>query len=288
MKPVRKNFHAQPDFPYALTFRDTKSPQRELPDHLHDWYELVYVHSGKGSFFIDRTIYEMREGMLFIIPGNTIHRALPDKDEPVTSTAIFFSPLLVEQPSYGESFSYLQCFEQSRKNRNYKLECSRSLRTLLETCINNIEEEHRREKIGSRHAILLITQQLLLTITRESVGETKHKGHGALIGPIWMRDSLVYIDLHFTEDIGLRKLCILASVSPAHFSRVFKQFTGMNVTAFIIMKRMIRAKELLLEKDDNIATIASSCGFETLPHFHRIFKKIVGVTPSAFRKRQDH
>ncbi|WP_308636003.1 AraC family transcriptional regulator [Paenibacillus silvisoli] len=285
MKPVR--IDAQPEFPFALTYRDTKPPQRELPDHLHDWYELVYVHSGKGSFFIDRTIYDMRAGDLFILPGSTIHRAFPDKDEPVTSTALFLSPILVEQPSLGEAFSYLQCFEQSRASRSFKLECPPELQSRIELCLDEMETELRLGRIGYRHAVVLLTEQLLLAVNREKSGELRPKSLSSFSGPAWMRDILLYIDHRFTEDIGLGSLCARAAVSPAHFSRVFKQLTGMNVTGFIAAKRIIRAKELLLETDDSIATIAAACGFESMPHFHRVFKGIVGLTPAAFRQQAE-
>ncbi|NBD28045.1 helix-turn-helix domain-containing protein [Paenibacillus glycinis] len=285
MRPVRKNFESLPDFPFSLAFRDTKTPQNELPDHLHDWYELVYVHSGKGSFFIDRTIYEMRKGDLFIIPGNTIHRAFPDKEEPVTSTALFLSPLFVEQPLFGEAFAYLQCFDQSRKNRMFKMACSVELQMRIESLLNHIEAELRMQKLGYRHAVLLNTQQLLLEINRDRHDGQQQKSHAAFKGPNWVRDILLFIDKHFTEDIGLSSLCLIASVSPAHFSRVFKQLTGMNVTKFINVKRIVHAKELLLETEENVGTISAACGFESLPHFHQVFKKIAGVTPNQFRKQ---
>ncbi|MBM7564007.1 AraC family transcriptional regulator [Paenibacillus sacheonensis] len=283
MKPVRKQFDAHPDFPFDLTYRDTKTPQLELPDHMHEWYELVYVHRGKGAFFIDRTIEDMREGDLFIIPGSTIHRAFPDKDDPVTSTALFLGPLLVEQRSLGESFSYLQCFDQSRVSRNYRLACSPALRQAFEAGLQRIEAEYSSQPPGYRHAIQSETQLLLLAVHRERGGASKHRGASAFAGPLWMRDMLLYVDRHFTEEIGLGALCRQAAVSPAHFSRVFKQLTGMNVTKFVALKRIILAKELLLESTDSVSAIAARCGFESMPHFHRVFKRIVGVTPAAYR-----
>ncbi|SDX98330.1 AraC family transcriptional regulator [Paenibacillus sp. CF384] len=286
MKPIRKQFDAQPSFPFAFTFKDRKTLQRELPDHLHDWFELVYVHSGKGAFFIDRTIYDMNQGDLFIIPGNTIHRAFPDKEDPVTSTALFFHPILLDRISLGESFSYMECFEQSRIHHNFKMECTPALQHLMERALDGVEAELRAAQAGYRHAIVLHVEQLLLAVNREKGGERKPRASSAFIGPSWMKDSLLYIDQHFTEAVSLSKLSQMASVSPAHFSRVFKQSTGMNVTGFIAVKRIVRAKELLQGKDDTIAVIAEACGFESMPYFHRVFKQIVGMTPSIYRQQR--
>lgn len=283
MNPLRKQFNADPAFPFSITYHDRKNYKTELPDHLHDWYELVYVHSGKGVFFIDQTIYDMRAGDLFVIPGNTIHRSFPDRDQPVTSTAVFFSPVLVQPSSLGESFSYLRCFETGRSRKSFKLDCPDRLKASIEELLAQIDAELKATKPGYRHAVMLIVQQLLLQINRETAAHSR-SGESSDVGPGWMKSLLLYIDEHYCEPIGLTDLAVQASVSPAHLSRLFKQLTGMNVTGYIAAKRMTKAKELLLQTDDNVGTIASACGFESMTHFHRSFKRIVGTTPAAYRR----
>ncbi|CAN7308724.1 AraC family transcriptional regulator [Paenibacillus sp. LjRoot153] len=110
----------------------------------------------------------------------------------------------------------------------------------------------------------------------------------SLVGPVWMREILLYIDQHFCEDIGLKSLSKQAAVTPAHFSRVFKQLIGMNITTYIMTKRIFRAKQLLLESDASVSTIAQRCGFERLPHFHAMFKRMLGTTPTASRNLSVH
>ncbi|NOU96414.1 helix-turn-helix domain-containing protein [Paenibacillus sp. LMG 31456] len=284
MNPIRKQFDSNSAFPFSFVYRGTKSTQTELPDHIHDWYELVYVYRGTGTLFIDQTIYDMRQGDLFAIPGNTIHRALPDKDDPVTSTAIFFSPMLVQHASFGDSFSYLHCFEQQKKLKNYKFELLPQQQHDLELSMEHIHNEIQALNLGYRQAIVLQLQTILLLLNRQT---GPNGGQGAIdssSGPNWMREILLYIDDHLFKDIGLSTVSRKASVTSAHFSRVFKQTIGMNLTEYIMTKRIIRAKELLNITDHNISLIAEMCGFETLPHFHRMFKKVLGITPAAYRK----
>ncbi|QGQ95286.1 AraC family transcriptional regulator [Paenibacillus psychroresistens] len=284
MDPIRKKFASGQAFPFAYNYRDTKNPQSELPDHLHDWYELVYVYEGKGTFFINQTFYEMRKGDVFIIPGDTIHRAFPDKDNPVTSTAIFFSPLLVQQVSLGDSFSYLNCYEQSKIHRNYQIPLQLSMQLIIESCLDHIQHELEHKKTGYRHSIILDLQHMLLQLSRGSDTDSPHIQTDSTTEPLWMKKILFHIDEHLEQDVGLAALSLKASISPAHFSRVFKKLTGMNITEYITTKRIIRAKELLLETDSNISLIAESCGFESLPHFHRMFKRITSLTPAAYKK----
>ncbi|OCT14673.1 hypothetical protein A8709_10845 [Paenibacillus pectinilyticus] len=284
MDPIRKIFDNHDAFPFSFAYKNTKSSLSELPDHFHDWYEIVYVYRGSGTFFIDHTFYDMKQGDLFLIPGNTIHRATPDKDTPVTSTAIYFSPSLLQNPLLGDEFSYLHSFEQATALRSYQLSTRLAQAQHLDQSLESMHLELKHPRVGQRQAIFLQLLQLLLYIQREMGSETKSPQGDSLVGPVWMREILLYLDQHFCENIGLRSLAKQASVTPAHFSRVFKQFIGMNITTYIMTKRIIRAKQLLQESDASVRTIADLCGFESLPHFHAMFKRVLGVTPAAARK----
>ncbi|KHF34442.1 Melibiose operon regulatory protein [Paenibacillus sp. P1XP2] len=59
----------------------------------------------------------------------------------------------------------------------------------------------------------------------------------------------------------------------------------MNVTDYIAAKRIFAAKDLLLQSSDNIEHIAIACGFKSMPHFYRTFKRYAGMTPASYRKR---
>lgn len=91
MKPVRKHFNHESSFPFYLVYKDRKSPQLELPDHMHEWNEIIFVYSGKGTIFIDQTFYDIEKGDVIIIPTDTIHRVIPEKTNLISSTAIFFA-----------------------------------------------------------------------------------------------------------------------------------------------------------------------------------------------------
>jgi AraC-like DNA-binding protein len=83
------------------------------------------------------------------------------------------------------------------------------------------------------------------------------------------RYTLQYIDKNPRADLRLSALCKYVSISPAHFSRTFKQFVGLNVTDFVVAKRIALAKERMLLTDDSIQQIAFGCGFESLPYFYK-------------------
>lgn len=286
MNPYRKKFDAMTAFPFECVYRDTKSAQNELPDHLHDWYEVVFIYSGKGTFFIDQTFYDAVPGDVFMIPGNTIHRSFPDPEDPKTSTALFFNASLVHNPPLGDSFSYLRCFEQAKRRKAYKVSAGADEKRQIVMLIEHIHIEETNKQPGYRQAILLQLQQILLLLGRTINPSDADQAVSTAL-PSWMTGILTYIDEHPGSPLGLTQLAKQASVTPAHFSRAFKKLTGLNVTEYVTTKRIIRAKELLIETDANISDIAERCGFESLPHFHRMFKKLTGMTPAHYKKNEN-
>ncbi|MGG1516680.1 AraC family transcriptional regulator [Paenibacillus oryzisoli] len=287
MQPFRKSFFSDPLFPFELVFRDQKQPLQELPEHLHDRYELVYVYEGQGTFLLNQMFYDMNEGDLFIIPGNTIHRAGPDENKPITSTAVFFMPQLLGVPLISETYSYLFAFEQAHKKMNYKLPIPPSHRAAIVNQLNQMQEELTRQESGYRHAVCLHLNMLLLQVNRILMNAIAIEPQAMPAGPAWVLDALHDLHEHHTAPgISLAYLADRACVSPAHLSRVFKQMTGMSVTDYINARRIATAKELLLATDESVDAISKRCGYESLPHFHRLFKRFTGATPGVYRRQQ--
>jgi AraC-like DNA-binding protein len=282
MKPLRKSFDATGLFPFALNYRDTKTPQFELPDHVHDWHELVYVHSGKGTFFIQHTVYEMKTGDLFVIPSNTIHRAMPDSEEPVTSTAIFFSSTFIKSPAFDEQWQPDQLFQSDV----YLYELAEADRERFEQSLDSMKLELDRRHEGFRTAVWLTLLSVLHHICRAQAINRSMTNRSSS-GPDWLDTILAYVEAEQSKDGGdklsLSALAKIANVSTAHFSRVFRQKTGMNVTDYLTTRRIIKAKQLLASTDDKVSWIATVCGFDSLTYFHRSFKKYVGISPAKYR-----
>jgi AraC family transcriptional regulator len=92
-----------------------------------------------------------------------------------------------------------------------------------------------------------------------------------------------FINEHFGESIAVRQLAGLVHMSPYHFARMFKKATGQPPHAYITMRRLERARELLVDSELPLVEVAASVGFQTQAHFTEVFHKHTGVTPRAFR-----
>jgi AraC-like DNA-binding protein len=285
MQAIRKPFFGDPLFPFELVYQATRTRLSELPDHLHDRYELVYIHQGSGTFFIDKTFYEKKPGDLYIIPGNTIHRAFPNEHNPVISSAVFFAPHFIYSPSLHDDYSHLAIFEFAKKKKSYQITLTDHLKSTTESILEIMKDEIAQRDTGYREAIRLHLCQLLLQLNRRYLIDVRNHALDVQIGPPWMKEVLRLIDEHPEQPWGLATCAERASIHPAHFSRVFKQMTGMNITDYINAKRIVRVKEQLRDSNKNIAEIAERCGFTSLPHFYQLFKSLTGMTPRQYQRK---
>jgi len=105
-----------------------------------------------------------------------------------------------------------------------------------------------------------------------------------------IRKAKAYVTAHFAEpNLGLVETAAHAGLSPAHFSHVFKQSTGMSFTHHVQRVRMEEAKRLLAHSEKSITEICFACGFNSVSHFIRVFRALERTTPRVFKAhRQKH
>lgn len=92
-----------------------------------------------------------------------------------------------------------------------------------------------------------------------------------------------YIKVNLRNQIKIGEVAEISGFSICHFSRFFKQYTGMSFIAYVNLIRIEEATLLLLKTDDSISGIAYSCGFNTPHYFNEIFKRYKRKTPGELR-----
>lgn len=92
-----------------------------------------------------------------------------------------------------------------------------------------------------------------------------------------------YIIVHQAEDISLGQVAKAVNTSTFYFCKIFKKYTGLNFTDYVSRVRIEKAKNLLLNPNLRVSEIAYEVGFQSLTHFNRVFKRVVGQSPTHFR-----
>ena len=95
-----------------------------------------------------------------------------------------------------------------------------------------------------------------------------------------------YIDAQIRNKITISDLADLAGLSHYHFIRAFKDTVGLTPYQYILSERIRRARELLSSLDLSLGDVALAVGFSDASQLNRVFRKFVGVTPTAYRRGQ--
>ena len=138
---------------------------------------------------------------------------------------------------------------------------------------------------GTTYALLIesICTQIVFQLIRDINSESSS---GNKIGKEnkYIRLAIDFMEKYYSTNISINDICSLIYLSPCHFKRVFKEYTGQTPYQYLTGIRIEKSKELLTKNECSIEEVARSCGFVNAGHFSTVFKRNLNVSPTEFRK----
>lgn len=95
---------------------------------------------------------------------------------------------------------------------------------------------------------------------------------------------LVHIEEHLDEPLGLEELAKIAHISPFHFHRIFRGIMGETLQAYVKKLRLETAEGMLRYSERSITEIGLAVGYESHAAFSKMFKQLIGLSPSLYRE----
>ena len=158
----------------------------------------------------------------------------------------------------------------------------------VKTDLKQVEEAYFHSKVVSKkeyqamiRLLEVFAQHLSMTADQLSIHH-EHSEPGAIT------KAREYINEHKTEEIALEDVAKRVNMSTFYFCKMFKKATGVTFTEYLSLVRISKAKNLLLNPNLRISEIAFEVGFQSLTHFNRVFRKIVGESPTEYRSKLPH
>jgi AraC family transcriptional regulator len=108
--------------------------------------------------------------------------------------------------------------------------------------------------------------------------------HGGL-APARLRRVSELVRTKLEDELTLDEMAESAGLSPAHFSKMFRQSTGQSPHQFVVRERIEHAKEMLRAADGRVLDVAVACGVKTQQHFARVFRRMCGSSPMEYRRQ---
>ncbi len=260
-----------------LVFFENTYNNFSCPKHFHETFQVEIIEKGTKSCYCNGSNYNniQKDTLVFINPGE-IHTGGNTTNDKLVCRAFYPEPgawLNI----VGESFGNLQSaglsstrFKTPVANDNRIAGNIKTLFHLSQSDENNLLVKELYQQV----MFDLMSRHMTSSI---SFDENFQKYDAAI------KRAFEYINDNISGKLLLEDIAKSAFISPFHFLRVFKNFTGITLHQYILSLRVERAKMLLRQKS-TISYTYSQVGFLNQTHFTKVFRKMTGLTPRQFKE----
>ncbi|MHB8064447.1 MAG: helix-turn-helix domain-containing protein [Ruminiclostridium sp.] len=256
---------------------------QEFPPHWHERIEIVYVLGDKLEIGQNNAVYTLNKRDIFIVGMCEVHYFLmqPQKCDRII---VHFEPSLFEELS-----NYISGRRIVDPIIPYKADIDNSefsVHSFFEKQILSIQQEILKKKPGFEFVVGARLYDIAAGIIRHIPNEKlcslqKNKQLKKLE---ILEQVTKYIDDNFRDEITLTEVSKSANFSMFHFTRFFKDTTGMTFWQYLNNYKVSKAVNMLINTTDSISEIAFNSGFNSIKTFNRVFKQVKGCSPSEFKR----
>lgn len=267
---------------FEIEYLDKRLENGRPFEHYHGVYEIAFFIKAKVEIFVSDLKYEIRDGDVLFINAYDIHRVFYHPDFHYIRYVIYFDKRWVRELLQAAGCpALLDDLERSPVKR---FATDLKQRAWLTQLCGELLETWRLLPPGRRtgHPGLKLNLTLLLVRIQEMKEAQKHQyKHDKKDRKI--RSLIEYMDANYQSPLQLDNLEAFTGLNKYYLSHVFKQMTGLSIVEYLHYRRVTEAQKLLRQTDKPIADICFDCGFQSLQHFGRVFRRIAKLTPSQYR-----
>jgi AraC-like DNA-binding protein len=247
----------------ALQWQGMAVPRRE-------WYTRLYLaKDGYGQVRTGDTLLELKPRRLYLLPSSCEHEFLESPN--FAHHWVHFTATLVSGLSL---FEWIDC-PREHSPSDYELSVE-LMRRVKELCPSTDWREQLQLKS-------ILRQLLQPFFDRAELLNELHVSAFTRLQPVFR-----YIEQHLADPIRIADLARVVHLHPTYFSNLFSKHMGRPPQEYVIARRIDNAQLLLSGSDMPIKQIAAEVGIEDPYHFSNLFRRKVGVSPSAYRSQVSH
>lgn len=258
--------------------------------HRHKEFQLMWIMEGRGTLIADHNIYRFRSGDMYLLGANQPHVFKTDSEffmgeaqNPIRGLGLFFDPNellspLFDLPEMAAVSTFLR--ESMGGFKIPEKEVFSISKKLL-----RLQDAKGADQLSQ--FLSLIHDLFTMRAQTEPLSDKKNLNPYPEEKAQRIQVIYDYILRNFENNITLEEVAAQAHFTPPAFCRYFKKHTGKTFVSFLNELRVNEAcKKLIAEKEEaQISHIAYECGFNSVTNFNRVFKTVIGSSPSVYQRQ---
>lgn len=221
-------------------------------------YQLIYIENGPFEVEYNGTMHYLKQGFV-LYPPNVPQKYIDYED--TKRIWIHFT-----------GYNITEIMNDAHLNFGvYSVPHSPIIQNLL---LQLIAESNQIKTVSSTNGLLLY----ILYMLGKQVNNSSTTND-------YLQNAITYITANYTKEIHIEELANVCNLSKSHFMYLFKEELGMTPLAYQQTLRIKDAMSALISSRQNVTEIAEQTGYKDPLYFSRVFKKLVGLSPSEYRKQ---
>ncbi|WP_269241017.1 helix-turn-helix domain-containing protein [Flavobacterium limnophilum] len=258
------------------------------------YYRLYYIDEGIGSISDSSNRLILEPGYLYLIPSFTICNLNCD-----AFLSQYFIQFFEESPDGISLFTNNRAVMKIAATEIDLILVKRLLQGNPGRGINRSDNPkvYEKESYYKEYQSLndeikthlkFENQGILFQLISRFLGSNGFKSNDSQSVPSKILDTMSYVQLHLDKNLTVAQLAKRVNQNQDYFSKQFLIHTGQRPLNYIHEKKIERAQYLIATTDKTFLDITVDTGFSSLPHFSKIFKQIVSLTPGEYRHQNSH
>jgi AraC-like DNA-binding protein/quercetin dioxygenase-like cupin family protein len=253
----------------------------------HDYFELLYLHSGEVTYEVGGERHPMKPGDLFVMSGRP-HRMSHYGRAQIRAITLYFLPdfIRAHDPT-GEDVQYLMPFLVQDVNFPHVVPAGSGVPPQVLDLIGRIHAELPCQSTRSRLMVRTYLKMILALLVKHyaQFRDSAHVLTQRQRDLDRLRPVFDLIEARYSEEISVNDAAAAVHMSKSHFMRFFKQVTGQPFISHLNQFRIAKAQHLLSVTDRSIADIGHEVGFCNQSYFGLVFRKVTHLCPREYQAR---
>jgi YesN/AraC family two-component response regulator len=295
------------NFPKAILIgRRICASDWEYSPYVLQNYEFMFIYQGEAILSVDGVTRSLFPGDVILLMPNQVFSSRTHPDNPCRYYIVHFKvdnpvEILSEELASAQISQAIQSMDYSKINDAFEMPQINFKRIYLSVCLslgasrvkifNLLEKaivERNQLNLSSEIMMSCCLSEIMIQLSRLTIENLKIDiifNHANEM-PRTIQEAVYFIHDNFSRQISLRDICKYMEVSPQYLIRIFNKKLNRSPLQYLNMFRVSRAKDMLKYTPLSIKEISYEIGIQNPFYFCRLFKKIEGMTPSEFRKKE--